>query len=145
VFLLWAIMRQRKEMTINCSRLPKGTILEGKINDLCNYLTNGWRRRDITVWQDCTGSYPKVSDEIIIIDSDGDRYRSIFTEPEENGHVCLGKPSRLERWHRKYYPLNTVFQDKIYFEYTGTDIEFLIFTSAEWGTKKAKSCFSQPL
>jgi len=51
----------------------KGTDLQGKINDLANHLADGWRRRDITVWQDPSGSYPIVGDEIVVIDTDGNR------------------------------------------------------------------------
>lgn len=120
-------------------KLPKGTVLQGKINDLVNYLANGWRRRDITVWQDATKSYPNVGDRIILIDTEGDRYYSEFTKPEESGHVCLGKPKNLEKWYRKHYPASEVKQEEIYLEYTGHDVEFLILTSKQWYDRKANT------
>jgi hypothetical protein len=111
--------------------LRKGTILHGKINDLANNLADGWRRRDITVWQDPTGCYPGVGDGITLIDADGDRYKSIFTKPEEYGHVCLGKPKSLESWYKKHYAQTEVENDTVYFEYTGRDAEFLIYASKQ--------------
>lgn len=116
--------------------LRKGSVLRGKINDLANYLADGWRRRDISVWQDSTGCYPSVGDWIVLIDTDGHRYRSTFTEPEEGGHVCLGKPKNLEPWHLKHYGRSKVRTDTVYLEYTGRDAEFLIFTSRQWGNRR---------
>jgi len=117
--------------------MPAGTVLKGQIIDLGNWDVGGWRRRDFHVWKDIATGYPRVGDIIVLIDSEGDRYQSVFTKPGHRGYVCLGKPSNLKLWHLKHYPHHKVVEDGVLFEFTGRDNEFRIYTSKEWHMKTA--------
>lgn len=120
-----------------------GAIFAGKINDLSQYDSKGWRRRDISfvkneIKNDQKFGYPTRHQRITLIDSDGTQYKLNFSEPENDDSVCLGTPSRLKPWYQKkgfdYRSVNP--DDKIYFEYTGQGVEFYVFTADEYLSKK---------
>lgn len=122
-----------------------GDVFEGQLNDLSQYDSKGWRRRDISFVKNeiTTGQkfeYPARHSRIILIDSDGARYKLNFSEPENDDRVCLGTPSKLKPWYQKkgfdYRSLNS--DDKIYFAYTGQGVEFNIFTEDEYRLKKER-------
>jgi hypothetical protein len=122
-----------------------GDVFEGQLNDLSQYDSKGWRRRDIsfikneiTIGQKF--EYPTRHGRITLIDSDGARYKLNFSEPENDDRVCLGTPSKLKPWYKKkgfdYRSVNS--EDKIYFEYTGQGVVFYIFTEDEYRLKKER-------
>lgn len=120
-----------------------GTVFEGKINDLSQYDSKGWRRRDISFAKNELTSgqkfgYPTRHQRISLIDSDGARYMLNFSEPENDDSVCLGTPSKLKPWYQKKgFDFRSVKADgKIYFEYTGYGEEFYVFTEDEYLSKK---------
>lgn len=132
----------------NMTRLPgampkQGDIFEGKINDLSNYDSRGWRRRDITFIKNEIKNgkkyeYPSRRNQITLVDSAGARYTLNITKPETDHSVCIGTPSKLKPWYFKkgfnHGSINT--NDKIYFVYTGQGLEFYIFTADEYLSKK---------
>jgi hypothetical protein len=75
-----------------------------------------------------------------LIDTDGDRYELNFSKPDLEDKVCLGTPSRLKPWYKKKgfdeHIINP--DDRIYFEYTGREIEFNVLTKEEFSTKCEK-------
>lgn len=124
-------------------RMPKkGDIFEGKINDLCQYDVEGWKRRDISFFKheltrrDKFG-YPTRNDQITLLDTEGNRYEMNFSKPDLDTKVCLGTPSRLKPWYRKKGFDDKVVNpnDKVYFEYTGHGVEFIIFTEHEYRSR----------
>jgi len=115
--------------------LKRGTVLRGIINTLSVY-SGGWLRRDITVYKDDNRVYPKVGNEIILVDSNCKVYQSRFTKPEVVDKVCLGLPANLKPWYKKHYPEDRIGSDRdVYFEYTGCDYVFWIYSSQEWKAK----------
>jgi hypothetical protein len=123
----------------------RGDKFIGEIQDLCNYDIKDWRRRDIwflkrTVNSNVIYNYPSVGDTITIIDTDKKHYNLRFTKPEDNEKICLGTPSKLKPWYQKKGFSNSLvktmeengYRDKIYFEYTGNDEDFYIYTEKEF-------------
>jgi hypothetical protein len=134
------------ESVIIGSMPQKGDIFKGKINDL--YLWdaddgNGkWRRRDISFFKRDIHrhekfGYPTRSDQITLIDTEGNRYEMNFSKPETKERVCLGTPSRLKSWYRKKGFDDKVINpnNRIYFEYTGQGSEFIILTEQEYSSR----------
>jgi len=123
--------------------MPKhDDVFEGKINDLCNYDSSSWRRRDITfikreIKNGVKYAYPTRRKQIVLIDSAGVRYKLNITKPETDQAVCIGTPSRLKSWYLKkgfeYSSINA--NNKIFFMYTGHGVEFLILTMGEYLSK----------
>jgi len=120
----------------------KGDIFKGKIYDLSQSDTNGWRRRDISFVKDKVNGggkfgYPIPQNKIILIDTDDERYTLNFSKPDSEDRICLGTPSRLKPWYRKKgFDKKTVGSDEwVYFEYTGHGIEFLVYTEQEYRQK----------
>jgi len=118
-----------------------GDTFEGKIINLKlkKADADGWKRRDISFFKhdEKRGEnfkYPTQHDQIILIDTDGDKYELNFSKPESEKTVCLGTPSRLKPWYRKKRFDDQVIgtNDRLYFEYTGNGIEFFVFTEDEY-------------
>lgn len=123
----------------------KGDVFRGKIIDLRNWDAKGWKRRDISSFKHEVNRgerfrYPTHHDRIILIDTDGDRYELNFSKPDLEKIVCLGTPSRLKPWYQKKgFDAKTVNpNDRVYFEYTGTGIEFYVLTEQEYSSKLNK-------
>lgn len=123
----------------------KGSIFKGKVNDLCQEDTSGWRRRDISFfkYELISGqrfAYPSQKDRIVLKDTDTSRYQLNFSKPESDDRVCLGTPGRLKPWYKKYgFNFKVVNPDDVvYFEYTGNSNEFLILTQEEYDGKSSK-------
>jgi len=123
----------------------KGDIFEGKVIDLFLWDVKGWRRRDILFFKHELNrrekfGFPTRNDRIVLIDTDGDRYELNFSKPDLEDKVCLGTPSRLKPWYKKKgfdeHIINP--DDRIYFEYTGREIEFNVLTKEEFSTKCEK-------
>ena len=133
---------------------PKGELFRGEINDLFDYDARVWRRRDITFFKrgittQIIYGYPKACSPgnkiyIKLIDQ---TYKTVhickFSKPETSDCVCLGEPSHLKTWYinHKYAYSNVAtvqkngFKDKVAFEYTGNDFEFIIYSNNAF-TKK---------
>lgn len=121
----------------------KGDIFEGKINDLSQFDAEGWKRRDIWFFKHELDrrekfEYPARNDQITLIDKDGQRYQMNFSKPDLEDKVCLGTPSRLKSWYRKKgFDNKAVIQhDKVYFEYTGHGVKFIILTEQEYRSRQ---------
>ena len=142
---------ERPQMIYDLARMPKkGDIFKGEVNDLCQYDTAGWRRRDITFYkreiltQKIYG-YPKQGDHIELIDTSGGEYRCKFSKPEDENKVCLGTPGELKRWYQKKGFTDEIMtieksgcRDKIYFEYSGEGLKYFLFTEEEHTSRKIK-------
>jgi len=120
-------------------------IFKGRVNDLSLDDAQGWRRRDIWFFKHEVNrkekfGYPNRHDKVVLIDTDGDRYNLNFSKPDLEDRVCLGTPSRLKPWYRKKgFDERTVNpDDRVYFEYTGQGIEFIILTEQEYRLKYNK-------
>jgi hypothetical protein len=128
------------------SSMPgKGDMFEGKINDLSQWDAEGWKRRDIWFFKHELNSlekfqYPTRYDQITLIDTDGERYRLNFSKPDLKDRICLGTPSRLKPWYRKKGFDDAVIKpkDRIYFEYTGENTEFIVLTEQEHNARQKK-------
>jgi hypothetical protein len=123
----------------------KGDIFEGKINDLSLWDAKGWKRRDIWFFKHELNRrekfrYPTRNDRIVLIDTDRYRYELNFSKPDLEDKVCLGTPNRLKPWYRKKGFDDQIIKpdDRIYFEYTGSGIEFYVLTKQEYSTKCKK-------
>ena len=121
--------------------VKKGDIFKGEIQDLSNYDSEGWRRRDICFFKTTAKlNYPSPKDSITLIDTSGNRYNLWFSNPEDDHKICLGTPENLESWYqRKGFSDSDVkkirkdgYRDRIYFEYTGSNFDFSIFTEDEY-------------
>jgi len=112
--------------------------LVGRICDLCNAATDGWRRREINVRQGADG-YPAVRGSIHLIDSSGAKYPGLtFVEGARlPGHTCLGQPGALKRWFTQHYQFEQVESSNVYFKPTGQLNEYQIYSEAEWGAAGA--------
>jgi len=136
---------------MNSSRFnaKKGDMFVGEIQDIVNYDSKEWRRRDICFFKATTNNgqkfnYPSMGDVITLIDTSDNRYILNFSKPEDNDKICLGTPKKLKPWYqKKRFSDNDVktirkdgCRDKIYFEYSGHDFEFFIFTEDEYRAKK---------
>jgi hypothetical protein len=108
-------------------------MLVGRICDLCNTASDGWRRREINVRQGSDG-YPEVRDSIHLIDSSGAKYPGLtFVEGARlPGHICLGQPGKLKRWFTQRYRSEQVEPSNVYFKPTGQLNEYQIYSEAEW-------------
>jgi hypothetical protein len=120
----------------------RGDIFEGKINDLSQWDTEGWKRRDISFFKHDLHSrekfgYPTRYSRTTLMDTDGDRYELNFSKPDLEDKVCLGTPGRLKPWYRKKGFDDKVINpnDRIYFEYTGQGSEFIILTEQEYNSR----------
>ena len=120
-------------------RMPdKGDIFKGKVVDLCQHDTQGFRRRDIWFYKHDVNfrrryEYPSRDHRIVLIDTEGHRYELNFSKPEYDDKICLGTPGRLKPWYqRKGFSDGQVNPDTwIFFEYTGVENGFHIFTQNE--------------
>ncbi|MGA9040362.1 MAG: hypothetical protein WB421_07495 [Terriglobales bacterium] len=108
-------------------------ILVGKICDLSNTTTDGWRRREINVKQSPDG-YPDVRDMIHLIDSSGAKYTGLqfIKGARHPGHTCLGQAGALKSWFRQHYSADRVETQNVYFKSTGHPNEYRIYTESEW-------------
>ena len=129
-------------VTSSVSMPRKGDVFQGMIFDLSLWDAEGWKRRDIryfkhTVNRNESFPYPKIGNQIILIDAEGDRYELNFSKPDSEEKICLGTPSRLKPWYeKKGFNAQAVNpSDKIYFIYTGIGIEFHILTAQEYASK----------
>lgn len=123
----------------------EGDIFKGKVYDLKQDDAQGWRRRDIWFYKHEVNrkekfGYPTQHHKVVLIDTDGGRYNLNFSKPDNEDWVCLGTPSRLKPWYRKKgFDERTVNpDDRVYFEYTGQGIEFIILTEQEYRLKYNK-------
>lgn len=120
----------------------KDDVFQGRIYDLSLRDQDGWKRRDIRYFKHDLNRnecfvYPKPSNQITLIDTDGERYELRFSNPDSEVKICLGMPSRLKPWYeKKGFDDQTVNpNDRIYFIYTGIGIEFYILTEYEYALK----------
>jgi len=138
---------------MNSSRFKakKGDTFIGKIQDLSECDVKDWKRRDIWFYKTTINNgqkfdYPSPKDGITLIDTSGNRYNLKFSNPKDDDKICLGTPGNLKPWYQKKgfsdSDVKTIskdgYRDKIYFEYTGHEFEFLIFTEDEYRSKKDK-------
>ena len=128
-------------------RVKKGDIFRGEIQDLSQDDSTGWRRRDIRFYKTTAKfDYPSPEDVITLIDTSGNRYDLTFGKPDGDDKICIGTPGNLKSWYqRKGFSDSDVkkiskdgYRDTIYFEYTGNDFDFLIFTEDEYIERKSK-------
>jgi hypothetical protein len=107
--------------------------LVGRICDLSNATSDGWRRREINVKHAADG-YPAVRDIIHLIDSSGAKYPGLpFVKGARlPGHTCLGKPGALRPWFARHYSADRVEAESVYFKPTGQPNEYRIYTKSEW-------------
>ena len=117
----------------------KNSAFKGLINDLSQYDTAGWRRRDISfvkreIEHGRSFDYPAARDKIVVIDTDGIRYELNVTKPDNEYSVCIGTPGRLKPWYeKKGYRKETLdLERNLYFVYTGHGYDFLILTETEY-------------
>jgi len=117
----------------------KNCVFKGLINDLSQYDTAGWRRRDISfvkreIEHGRSFDYPAARDTIVVIDTDGIRYELNVTKPDNEYRVCIGTPGRLKSWYKKKgFKEETLGSKRIlYFVYTGHGYDFLILTEEEY-------------
>ncbi len=123
----------------------KGALFKGEITDLSLFDAKGWKRRDITFYKMPLKSariysYPSAGDYITLVDSSSNLYKCKFSKPDKQDHVCLGTPQKLKPWyHKEGYSdshVNTIrddgYRDKVYFEYTGDGLKFIIYTEKEF-------------
>ena len=69
-------------------------VLLGRLRDLCNLTSDGWRRREIIICQGANG-YPRENDCIHLVElCSGASYRDLpfIKGAGVQGYVCLGKP-----------------------------------------------------
>lgn len=111
---------------------PSG-VLVGRICDLSNTTTDGWRRREINVKQGF-GGYPDVRDIIHLIDSSGSKYSNLpfIKGARLPGHTCLGRPGALRPWFGRHYSAHSVEAENVYFRPTEQPNEYRIYTESEW-------------
>jgi len=109
--------------------------LDGRICDLSNETSDGWKRREINVRQGPDG-YPAVRDIIHLIDSSGVKYRDLpfIKGARLPGYVCLGKPGQLRPWFDRHYSSEKVLTEEVYFKPTGQPNEYRIYTKSQWQT-----------
>lgn len=119
-----------------------GDIFKGRINDLCQYDVEAWRRRDIWFHKNAINAPghfdPAPGSEIALVDTEGNRYSPRFSKPDEITKICLGYPSKLKPWYQeKGFNYSEVTPDEkiVFFEYTGRANEFLIFTEGEYNAR----------
>jgi hypothetical protein len=119
-------------------RPSKGSVFMGKVNDLAQYDTGGWRRRDISLYKSdiitrCRSAYPSHGHTILLIDTAGNRYDINVTKPDNDYKVCLGSPGRLKAWYQlKGFDEDRVAPDTcVFVQYTGVENKFLILTQNE--------------
>ena len=126
--------------------LPKaGDIFVGEINDLSSKDGAGWGKSEITFfkreiqWRQ-KFNYPRKGDQIVLVDTSGDRYRLKFGKPESADRACLGPAANLKTWYQQkrfsvgeVRPITTDgYRDTVYFVYTGQYPEFYILTEDEF-------------
>lgn len=114
-----------------------GGILVGRICDLSNSATDGWRRREINVRCGPDG-YPAVRDLIHLIDSSGVKYSGLpfVIGARHPGHTCLGRPGALKPWFTRHYPFEYVKTENVYLTPTGQQNEYRIYTESEWARRR---------
>jgi len=107
--------------------------LVGRICDLSNATSDGWRRREINVKQG-PDRHPAVRDIIHLIDSSGAKYPGLpfIKGARLPGHTCLGKPGALKPWFARHYSADRVAAENVYFKPTGQPNEYRIYTESEW-------------
>jgi hypothetical protein len=111
---------------------PSEKVLSGRIRDLCQATSDGWRRREIIVRQGADG-YPSERDQIRLIDSSGATYDLPFIKGAGiPGYTCLGKPGTLKPWFLRHYAADKIDGITVYFKPTGRPNEYRIYTGAEW-------------
>lgn len=111
--------------------------LDGRIRDLSGFTSDGWRRREIIVRQGTNG-YPKVRDNINLVDSSGATYSNLpfIKGAQEEGYVCLGQPGALKRWFTERYRFAEVSRENVYFESTVRPNEYRIYSESEWRARE---------
>ena len=107
--------------------------LVGRICDLSNATSDGWRRREINVKQAPDG-HPAVRDIIHLIDSPGAKYPGLpfIKGARLPGHTCLGQPGALRPWFARHYSADRVEAEQVHFKPTGQPNEYRIYTESEW-------------
>ena len=102
-------------------------VLMGRIRDLCQTTSDGWRRREIIVRQGPNG-YPRERDNIYLIDSSGARYHDLpfIKGAGVQGYTCMGKPGALRSWFAQHYIAEQVVVENVYFEPTNQPNEYQI-------------------
>ncbi len=121
----------------------KRDFFKGQINDLSLSDKDGWRRRDIWFFKHNINDgeifdYPKGGVEIVLIDTDNERYELRFSKPDLEKKVCLGTPSKLKPWYKKKkYSDHGVDKENqhVYFQFTGHRKEFIILTEREYNSR----------
>ena len=110
-----------------------GGVLVGRICDLANATSDGWRRREINVKQGSDG-YPAIRDIIHLVDSSGAKYSGLpfIKGARLPDHTCLGQPGALKVWFKQHYPFEKVESVNVYFKPTGQPNEYRICTETEW-------------
>ena len=140
--------RKRPWYKIGRSMPKAGDIFMGEINDVSAEDGAGWSKRGVTFfkreiqWRQ-KFNYPRKGDQIVLIDTSGDRYRLKFSKPESAERVCLGPAASLKTWYQqKRFSGGEVrpitrdgYRDKVYFVYTGQYPEFYIFTKDEFESR----------
>jgi hypothetical protein len=108
----------------------------GRIRDLCQTTSDGWRRREIIVRQ--VGGRPKERDSIRLVDSSGGDYGELpfIKGAGVQGYVCMGKPGTLKPWFTRRHPIGEVKPENVYFEPTGTSSQYRIYSEPEWRIRK---------
>ena len=129
---------------------PKGSIFFGLVNDLSRPDKDGWQRREIIFHKaECrtnsTYGYPTETknDYIILTDTSSNHFRCKFSKTETVDNATLGTPSQLKSWYnQKGFSSSHVNQigrdgcrDRVFFEYTGDDFEFWLYTENEFRAK----------
>jgi hypothetical protein len=113
------------------SVISKG-ILVGRVCDLSNTTSDGWRRREINVKQGPDG-YPAVRDIIHLIDSSGAKYPGLpFVKGARLPGHTLGQPGALRPWFTRHYPADRVEAENVYFKPTGNPNEYQIYAESQW-------------
>jgi hypothetical protein len=110
-----------------------GGVLVGRICDLANATSDGWRRREINVKQGSDG-YPAIRDIIHLVDSSGAKYSGLpfIKGARLPDHTCLGQPGALKVWFKQHYSFEKVESVNVYFKPTGQSNEYRICTETEW-------------
>jgi len=121
----------------SCTRIPRtagsGAVLVGRIRDLCQFTTDGWRRREIIVRQS-VNVYPREGDRVDLVDSSGGRYTNVpfIKGAGVQGYTCLGQPGALKPWFMRHYRSEQVEAASVYFKPTGQSNEYEIYSESEW-------------
>ena len=137
--------RKRRRYGIGRSMPKIGDIFVGELTDVSLENGAGWNTRDIMFykreiqWRQ-KFKYPRRGDQIVLIDTSGDRYRLNFRKPETADRVCLGPANSLDTWYQQQRisdgDVGTIargrHRNKVYFVYTGNYSEFYIFTEDEF-------------